>query len=449
MSEPVTPTQSSIEAARLREAEAAHLRPAYLTALVEASKILNSTLDLDHLLELILQVATKKLGADRGTVWLVYPKEGELRARISQGLESRLLSLPLGQGLAGQVAVSGETIRIEDAYIDARFVQKFDASSGYRTRSVLCSAIRNKTGEIIGVIQLLNKIEGTFVLEDEFFLEALTVHVALALENAKLHSALIHQQRIRTELELARQIQQNLLRPPPERWHNYRLAAKAETCYEVGGDFYDFMPISETGMWVVIADVSGKGISSALVMSTLQATLRALLVGMHSFERILERLNGMVQEFTGGNHYVTLFLALLDSESPRVHYINAGHNPPLLLHSGGSFEQLEAGGTVVGLIPNVRYTRAQTEFHPGDLLVLYTDGIVETCNPAGDMFGLEGIQQCLESAAPDDRPEEILARILAGVHEFAAGEPAPDDQTIIVIGPTAQLPRRRREDGTA
>jgi sigma-B regulation protein RsbU (phosphoserine phosphatase) len=435
MSEHPTESGSQTETSRLPEAESGHLRPAYLAALVEASKILNSTLDLDHLLELILQVATQELGADRGTVWLVYPKERELRARISQGLESRILRLPVGQGLAGQVAATGQTIRVEDAYTDPRFAQKFDASSGYRTRSVLCSAIRNKTGEVIGVIQLLNKIDGTFVFEDQIFLEALTVHVALALENAKLHAELIHQQRIRTELELARQIQQNLLRPPPQRWHNYRLAAKAEACYEVGGDFYDFMPISGSAMWVVIADVSGKGISSALVMSTLQATLRALLVGVHSFERILERLNSMVQEFTGGNHYVTLFLALLDSETRRIHYINAGHNPPLLIRGDGSVELLEKGGTVVGLIPNVRYARAHAEMTPGDILVLYTDGLAEAANASGEMFGTEGIAASVRATLPETHPDAILKELLTGVQQFAAGEPQGDDQTVIVISP--------------
>lgn len=438
MNEETATPASPTETGRLKEAEAAHLRPAYLTALVEASKILNSTLDLDHLLELILQVATKELGADRGTVWLVFPKERELRARISQGVESRILRLPMGQGLAGQVAATGETIRVEDAYDDPRFAQRFDVSSGYRTRSVLCSAIRNKTGNIIGVIQLLNKIEGTFAFEDEVFLQALTVHVALALENAKLHAELIHQQRIRTELELARQIQQNLLRSPPERWHNYRLAANAEACYEVGGDFYDFLPISDTAMWVVIADVSGKGISSALVMSTLQATLRALLVGVHSFERILERLNTMVQEFTGGNHYVTMFLALLDSESHQIHYINAGHNPPLLIRGDGSSEQLDKGGTVVGLIPNVRYSRAHTELTPGDVLVLYTDGLAEAANASGDMFDTQGIEASVRSAFPETHPTVVLRSILAGVKQFSAGEPPGDDQTLIVIAPDQQ-----------
>jgi phosphoserine phosphatase RsbU/P len=426
-------TQS--EPNRLDESETAHLRPAYLTALVEASKILNSTLDLDRLLELILQVATQELGADRGTVWLVDPKRGELRARISQGLESRTLRLQIGQGLAGKVAESGETIRIEDAYHDARFYPKIDELSGYRTRSMLCTAIRNKTGEIIGVIQLLNKIEATFLLEDEVFLQALTVHVALALENAKLHSELIHQQRIRTELELARRIQQNLLRPPPQRWHHYALAARAEPCYEVGGDLYDydFMPISESAMWVVIADVSGKGVSSALVMSTLQATLRALLVGVHSFERILARLNTMVQEFTGGNHYVTMFLALLDSESRGIHYINAGHNPPLLIRADGVVQELSGGGTVVGLIPNVRYTRFHAEMAPGDVLVLYTDGVSEASNAAGETFDERGIVQSVRAAAAALSPGDVLENILSGVRQFSAGEPQGDDQTLVVI----------------
>ena len=417
------------------EAATAQLQMPHLRALVEASKILNSTLDLDRLLELILEVATRELRADRGTVYLLDKKAGELYARIAQGMESRILRVKIGQGISGQVAATGETVRIEDAYQDPRFAQKFDAKSGYRTRSMLCTPIRNKTGEIIGVIQLLNKIEGTFELEDEVFLQALTVHVAIALENAKLHAEVVDQQRIRTELELGRQIQQNLLRPPPAHWHRYRLAAKADTCYEVGGDFYDFLPISNTVLWTVIADVSGKGISAALVMSTLQASLRALIVGVHSFERLLEQMNGMVRDFTGGSIYVTLFLALLDSESNKLHYINAGHNPPVLVRADGRLELLEEGGTVVGLLPGVRYNRAQVEVYPGDVLVLYTDGVVEASNAAGDMYGIEGLVRSVEAARPSVAPPAVLARILADVNEFSAGAPATDDQTLVIISP--------------
>ncbi len=419
-----------------RETDPEYLRSqvTHLAALVEASKILNSTLDLDRLLELILELATRELGADRGTVYLVDKQQGELRARISQGLESRVLRVKIGQGISGKVAETGETIRIEDAYQDQRFLQKFDTASGYRTRSVLCMAIRNKTGEIIGVIQLFNKIHGTFGVEDEVFLQSLTVHIAIALENAKLHAAVVDQQRIRTELALARQIQQNLLPKPPERWHRYRMAAVADSCFEVGGDFYDFLTVSNNTLSVVIADVSGKGISSALVMSTMQATLRALLVGVHSFERLLERMNEVIRDYTGGRMFVTLFLTLLDSEGQKLHYINAGHNPPILMHADGTRELLEEGGTVLGLLPRVSYNRAQAEMRAGDVLVLYTDGLVEASNANEDMFGTEGLVNCVEQS-PDRSPEALLTRIMADVQDYSAGSPQADDQTLIVISP--------------
>ena len=431
----MTPSAAQTGLQPSAELETAPLQMAHLTALVEASKILNSTLDLDRLLGLILEVATRELGADRGTVYLLDKKAGEIRAKIAQGMESRILRVKVGEGISGKVAETGETIRIVDAYQDARFAQKFDTKSGYRTRSMLCTPIRNKTSEIIGVIQLLNKLEGTFELVDEVFLQALTVHFAIALENAKLHAEVVDRERIRTELELGRQIQQNLLRPPPQRWHRYRLAAKADTCYEVGGDFYDFLPISNSTLWTVIADVSGKGISSALVMSTLQATLRALLVGVHSFERLLEQMNEVVRDFTGGTIYVTLFLALFDSESNKVHYINAGHNPPALVRADGRVELLEEGGTVVGLLPHVKFNRAHVDLFPGDTLVLYTDGVVEASNAADDMFGVEGLVRSVQAARPGSAPDAILARILADVHEFSAGEPPADDQTLVVISP--------------
>jgi sigma-B regulation protein RsbU (phosphoserine phosphatase) len=132
---------------------------------------------------------------------------------------------------------------------------------------------------------------------------------------------------------------------------------------------------------------------------------------------------------------VTLFLALLDSESKRMHYINAGHNPPVLVRKNGEMELLEEGGTVIGLLPGVRYNRAQVEIHPGDVLVLYTDGVVEASNAAGEMYGVEGLVRSVEATLPDATPEVVLARILADVHEVSAGAPAADDQTLVIISP--------------
>ena len=186
-------------------------------------------------------------------------------------------------------------------------------------------------------------------------------------------------------------------------------------------------------MWVVIADVSGKGISSALVMSTLQATLRAMLLGVHSFERMLEQLNDVIRDLTGGSKYVTLFLALLDGERDKLQYINAGHNPPVLVRADGRFELLEEGGTVLGLLPRVKFNRAQTDMQAGDVLVLYTDGLSEASNSADEMFDVEGLVRSVRAAQPGGLPEAILARILSNVREFSAGAPPDDDQTLVVI----------------
>lgn len=415
--------------------EGVQLHAAHLAAVVEASKILNSTLDLDRLLELILEVATRELDADRGTVYLAYAEEGEIRAKISQGLESKVLRVKIGEGISGKVAETGEPIRIEDAYNDPRFQQKFDHTSGYRTRSILCVPIRNKTGDIIGVIQLLNKKRGTFLVEDEAFLQALTVHIAIALENAKLHARLMDQERISTELALARQIQQNLLPKPVETWGHYRLAAASEPCYEVGGDFYEFLEVSPTCLAVVIADVSGKGVSSALVVSTTQATLRALALGNPTFERMLERVNSMIRTYTNGRMFVTLFMAIIHTDTRTVHYINAGHNPPVLVRTDGSHEELSEGGLVLGLLPTVSYKRAQVEIRPGDKLLLYTDGIAEAFDTDSEMFGIERTVEAVRNTAPGCPPADVLQRVFDDVKKFSEGAPKADDQTMIVIMP--------------
>jgi sigma-B regulation protein RsbU (phosphoserine phosphatase) len=426
-------------------ARPASLNKQHLTSLVEASQILNSTLDLDKLLELILDVARHQLHADRGTVWLVDHQAGDLQARVSQGAEGQLLRasgaagrVKIGEGIAGSVAQTGECVRIEDAYTDPRFAQRFDTKSGFRTRSMLTMAIRSKTGEIIGVIQLLNKLQGTFEPLDEVFLNALTVHFAVALENAKLHAQIVDQQRIRVEIELARQIQQNLLARAPERWKRYRIAAHADTCFEVGGDFYDFLTISETSLGVVIADVSGKGVGAALLMATMQATLGALLVGVHSFERVFLRMNEAIRSYANGRMFITLFLAVLDAEVNKLLYINAGHNPPLLVRTDGSVEELTEGGTVLGIIEHVSYQRAEAEVRPGDVLLLYTDGLAEASNENEDMFGTEGLVRSVAAARAAGQgadPEAIAHRIMADIEAFAAGEPKSDDQTLLVIVP--------------
>ena len=184
-----------------------------LTALFEATRLLNSTLDLTELLELILKIAREELNADRGSVFLVDKEHQQIWSIVAMGLQHQEIRLPFGQGVAGTVAQTGQTLNVEDAYDLPFFDRTFDQKFNYRTKSLLCLPIRHKNGDIVGVIQLLNeKVNGRFTPEDQEFLEKLSGHMAMALENARLHKAAIEKQRMERELEMARGIQRSLLR---------------------------------------------------------------------------------------------------------------------------------------------------------------------------------------------------------------------------------------------
>ncbi len=179
-----------------RSALAAKTKMDHLARIVEASKIVNSTLDIDTLLDTILRVATQSTAADRGTLYLVDEQANELWSKVAQGKNMVEIRLPLGKGLAGYVAKTGETMNIADAYKDPRFNPEIDRKSGYRTKNVLCMPMRDKEGKIVGVFQLLNKRDGPFGREDEAFIEALSVHAAIAVENARLAREMVHTERL-------------------------------------------------------------------------------------------------------------------------------------------------------------------------------------------------------------------------------------------------------------
>ena len=179
-----------------RNALAAKTKVDRLQRLIEATKTVNSALDLDALLDLILDTATRSIDADRGTLYLVDEEKGELWSKAFQGTSMVEIRLPIGKGLAGHVAKTGETVNIADAYKDPRFNPEIDRKSGYKTRNVLCMPLRNKDTRIVGVFQFLNKREGAFGSDDESFIDALSVHAAIALENARIAREMVESERL-------------------------------------------------------------------------------------------------------------------------------------------------------------------------------------------------------------------------------------------------------------
>ena len=404
-----------------------------LSLLFEATRLLNSTLDLAELLELILKIARQEVKADRGSVFLVDGKQKELWSIVAFGLDHQEIRIPWGKGIAGRVAENGETINVDDAYELPYFESGFDQRFNYRTRSLLGMPIRHHTGEVVGVIQLLNKTTGPrFTEEDEDFLSKLSGHMAMALENARLHRESLEKQRMEKELALARGIQRSLLPDEPPVIPGFELAVANEPCFECGGDYYDFLHLGPQSLLLVVADVEGKGVSSALVMSNLQATLRALVMHLHSLEVLALSLNEMIYNDTKSEKYLSCFLGLVDTRRNGLHYINAGHVPPILVDGDtGTYSLLEDGGTVIGLFPKTDYTRGTAQLKAGDILVCCTDGILEAADEKDEEFGSEKLAASVLKHR-EKSAQGIIESVLTEVNEWCHGIQA-DDKVLMVM----------------
>lgn len=400
--------------------------------LIEASKVLNSTLDLAEVIRNILDMATRETGAERATLFLMDHEKHELWSLVAQGLEQREIRLPAGRGLAGWVAETGDVVNLRDAHDDERFDRSFDELFGYRTRALLGAPVKDRDGKIVGVLELLNKPDPGFSVEDLEFVDGISVHAAIALENARLHRESLYRQKLDRELALARTIQQRLLPEAPPILPGVDVAVRHASSQYVGGDYYDFLTLSPTVQLFVVADVEGKGASSALVMSNLQATLHAVARHVHSLEGIMFHVNEGIQLSTRGEKYMTLFLGLLDVPRCALHYINAGHVPPVVVRESGRVVALTEGGMVIGLMPRVRYTRGILQLEKGDVVLACTDGITEATNSLDEQWGAPRLVKA-GTAHRERSAHEIVDSIFEEVCAFSEGGTLSDDKVLMAI----------------
>ena len=411
-----------------------------LSSIIEATKRLNSTLDLGELIHIILHIATRQTAADRGTVFLVDREREEIWSLVGLGLEQQVIRLPVTRGIAGWVAREGAPVRLDNAYDDPRFESDIDKRLGFTTRELLCLPIRNEAGVIIGVLQLLNKGE-PFTDEDEAFIDALSAHVALALEKAQLHRERMQKEKLERDLELAREIQAGFLPEAPPAFPGVDIAVSHRASQMVGGDYYDFLPVKTSGrdsLLIVVADVEGKGAASALVMANVQAIIHALADHVEPLEKLPETINRKMLAGGGSrsggraSKYLSMFLALVEDGGRRMRYVNAGHVPPLVMRAGGGYEWLETGGMIVGLLPGAVFESGEVELFPGDLLVACTDGITEAMDTEGAEYGRPRLaevveRQCTQSA------ECLLQDVLIEVEKHARGGVHEDDRILLVM----------------
>ena len=403
-----------------------------LRRILEAAKLLNSTIDLATLTGIILKIVREEMGVDRGTVFIVDRERKELRSIVAQDVEGAGIRLAFGSGIAGTVAALGNVIDIPDAYADSRFNQSIDVALQYRTKDIYCMPIVNREAETVGVLQLLNR-KAPFQDDDLEFIRSMSVHIGLALENAWLHSQLLEKRKMEQELALARDIQQNLCPRLPASCCGVQLAASSTMCDAVGGDYLDYHRLGDQRFIIMLGDVSGKGIGAALVMTSLHASCRALLKHVDSLERIALILNESLVDTTRAQTYVTLLAVLIDSIAGKLHCLRAGHHPPLLVDGDGKSQWLEQGGGLpIGLFPDLKLSREVYEIPRGATVVLYTDGVTEAENSTHELFGSTRLQAAVETNR-NQTAAEIHSAIRESLSAFT-GECTPtDDSTLVVL----------------
>jgi phosphoserine phosphatase RsbU/P len=417
-----------------RRAERSHAELHKLNELIEATKSLNSSLDLDELLDIILETALGLVHGDRGTVYLMNDGKDEIWTRVARGLnqdERSIIRLPLGKGIAGYVAATGDTINIPDAYLDARFDPGWDRVTGYRTQSILCAPMRNRKGNIVGVFQILNNRNGVFTDDDTTILEALSVHAAIAIENARLVAQEKEKIRIERDLVAAREVQMNLLPKRVPEIPGYEFAATTVPAREVGGDLYDFIRLDSQRTAITVGDVSGKGLPAALMMAHIQASVRDVAHEEISTAACSTLLNNRLVESTSAEKFVTMVYAVLDTQHHHLCYTNSGHNPPVCITSAG-LQLLDAGGTFLGVIEGLSFEEGTVPLAPGDLVVMYSDGISEAMNERQELFGDKPLQDLIAQHHTLSA-NDLKDLIIEAVRNHQSTAPQADDMTVVVI----------------
>ncbi len=400
----------------------------------EASYALHTTLDLTELLGLILDAAKGGVDADRGTVFLLSSNGEELWSRVLSGDGDLEIRLPVGQGIAGIVAATGESLRIRDVRQDPRFDDSWDAKSGYVTKQLLTAPIQGRDGHVVGVFQLLNKLHGEFDDEDEAFLSALSVHAALAVENARLHRSAIEKERQDREIRLVQTVQRAY---QPERLERQvgcmASAGLNQLCEDASGDYYDVFELADGRAAVVIGDVSGHGLGAALVMAQARALLHAFAPTSTGIPELLTLLNQHLARDMSAGRFMTLFVGIADPRMGKFQWNSAGHPPALLVRADGRLETLEPTGLVLGVLPETSYPPTEpVAMETGDVLLLYTDGATEAQDPQGEMLGEAGLARILTDLRHDE-PGEILDGVRRALVTWTGGDDFDDDLTLVVL----------------
>ncbi|HEX2914822.1 MAG TPA: GAF domain-containing SpoIIE family protein phosphatase [Chloroflexia bacterium] len=401
--------------------------------LLKINEALTSETDFDALLNLIVSKSSELLKAERATLYLFDPATKELWSKIAQGHSEEVIRLSLGHGIAGYVAESGQPLILDDVYQDARFDPSNDLSSGFHTRNMVVMPLHDREGKLVGVLQVINKLveEGPFDADDAELLHALSSTAAIALQNARLLEEVQEKERLNAELEIAADIQRNLLPLTMPLIEGIEMAAFCRPAKVMSGDYYNVMDFGDK-VGLVVADVCGKSVPAAFLMALAHNTVRMSMQHSQQPREMLRQANRWLYNQMG-DRYVAVTYMLLDLKKKRFLVSNAGQPTyPLLVRNGVCYP-VEQGGLPLGLVEDVEYTQSTRSLNSGDLILIYTDGVVEAVNSARqEIFTFERLHR-VASECTGLNPQEVIEKIVKAIDEFVYPGEQSDDITIMAF----------------
>lgn len=406
-----------------------------LRALIELTQNLSKALSMEMVLPKLLDSLFKIfVQADRGFVILKSPTGQLIPRAVKYRRADRDDTIRISRTIVNQVLETQQAVLSADAASDARF-EMSQSIADFRIRSMMCAPLVNSEGQSLGVIQL-DSIESRsrFQQEDLDVLAGVASQAAIAIDNAHLHEAAIRQLQIERDLKLAHKVQQGLLPADEPKIEGYHFFDFYEPANQVGGDFYDYIPLPGGRVAVVLADVSGKGISAALVMAKLSADVRYSLVAEPSVAKAMQQINTSFIRSRWEDRFVTFVLALVDPAQHEATLVNAGHMPPYLRYAAGKVEPLgdDISGLPLGVDAAYQYESKTVRLEPGQFVAMFTDGFSEALNANRELYGLERLRQRIGSPIHDVR--ELGEIILSDVKEFVGGTPQSDDMCLVCFG---------------
>lgn len=400
-----------------------------LELLADVTHSFAASLEIEATLRNAIEKFMQYLDAEAASIFLLDADDAELVCRACAGpVDISGMRLPADAGIIGKTVISRCCQIVRDTGNDPDFAGNVDANTGFVTRSILCTPLIVQK-DCIGALELINKRggDGLFDDQDRHLLGALASSAALAIHNARMADRLVEQERMRKELQLAREIQLDLL--PRPRGDEFPVAGVNVPALEVSGDFYDFLTREDGLIYFSLADVSGKGMNAALLMAKVSSLLHHLARAVDDPGELLARVNREVCESVSRGMFITIVAGFLDPRTGRVRLANAGHQPPLLHHHDGRFEEIAATAPPLGVVPGCEFP-VTTLLLRGASLYLFTDGVTESRGGDGAPLAVDGFMDLVRDARPGPAARRLDA-IVSGL--CGPGVERHDDVTLMLV----------------